>query len=80
MNKLSVPVQMVLALFGISNHLPELCVFSKALYLKWYFIIQKKVNYSQPEVIEKLLIGKPSMVRQSECWMDQKKEKSMHLL
>ncbi|CAD8204483.1 unnamed protein product [Paramecium octaurelia] len=39
--------------FGVQNHSPELCVYSKVLYLKWFFTIMKKVNCQQQEVIEK---------------------------
>ncbi|CAD8178148.1 unnamed protein product [Paramecium pentaurelia] len=56
MSKELVLVQMGLVLFGILNHLPELCVYLKVLYSKWFCIILKRVNYQLLEVIEKHLI------------------------
>ncbi|CAD8076623.1 unnamed protein product [Paramecium primaurelia] len=73
MSKELVLVQMGLVLFGILNHLPELCVYLKVLYSNWFCIILKRVNYQLLEVIEKLLIGKSLMDELQECQMDLKK-------
>ena len=78
MSKLWVPVQMARASFGIWKHLQELCVSLSLHFSSKFSTIQMNHNFSQLDLTERLLIGKLSMDKQSECWMGQKKEKSMH--